>query len=120
MPSEISKPQLDSLAVADFEKTRQDIDNDRELFDEVTRLFLEDSPGLMQGIRSELAKGEFETCQRNAHTLKGLVSIFSAERCRQAAERVEKLAGKEDCQDLVDELESALKELHSAIHSYQW
>ena len=120
MPSNISSPQLDSLAVADFEKTRQNIDNDRELFDEVVRLFLEDSPGLMQNIRSELAQGEFATCSRNAHTLKGLVSIFSAERCRQAAERIEKLAGKEDCKNLVEELESALKELHSAIHSYQW
>jgi HPt (histidine-containing phosphotransfer) domain-containing protein len=120
MPSKISNPQLDSRVVADFEKTRQDIDNDRELFDEVIRLFLEDSPGLMQGIRSELARGEFETCQRNAHTLKGLVSIFSAERCRQAAERVEKLAGKEECKNAVDELGSALTELHSAIHSYQW
>jgi len=120
MPSNFSNPQLYSLTVADFEKTRHDIDNDRDLFDEVVRLFLEDSPGLMQSIRSELVSGEFETCRRNAHTLKGLVSIFSAERCRQAAERVEKLAGKEDCENLVDDLESALKELHLAIHSYQW
>jgi len=120
MPSNISNTRLDCLAVADFEITRQNIDNDRELFDEVVRLFQQDSPALIQSIRSELARGEFETCRRNAHTLKGLVSIFSAERCRQAAERVEKLAGKEDCKNLVDELESALNELHSAINSYQW
>jgi HPt (histidine-containing phosphotransfer) domain-containing protein len=120
MSSNISNHDLHTVAVADFEKTRQDIDNDRELFDEIVQMFLEDSPALIASIRNELSSREFETCRRNAHTLKGLVSVFFAERCRQAAERVEKLAGKEDCKNLVDELESSLNELHAAIRSYQW
>jgi HPt (histidine-containing phosphotransfer) domain-containing protein len=111
---------IQSPAVADFNIARQTVDNDRELFDEIVRMFMEDSPALLQGIKEGLTTGNTEIVRRNAHTLKSQVAIFAAERARKLAERVEHSAGQDNCKAAADELEIALLELHSAITTYQW
>ncbi len=107
-------------AVADFNIARQTVDNDRELFDEIVRMFMEDSPALLQGIKEGLATNNTEIVRRSAHTLKSQVAIFAAERARKTAERVEHSAGQDNCKEAAAELEIALAELHAAIAAYQW
>jgi PAS domain S-box-containing protein len=108
------------LGVADFGKARQLMDNSRELFDEIVRLFLADSPPHMQRIKEGMAEGDGEAVRHSAHTIKGMVGIFSADRAMQAAENVEKTAGRDACHAAVAELEAALAELQSAIGEYRW
>jgi len=110
-----------ALPVVDFDQALQTMDGNRELFDEIVRLFLEDAPPHLQHVKDGLAQGDAKVVRHSAHTLKGMVSIFAAERTRQAAERVEKIAGQgscEGCGDAVAELEIALAELLAAINSY--
>ena len=109
-----------TLAVADFTIARQTVDNDRDLFDEIVRMFMEDAPALLQGIKEGFTTGNTEIIKRNAHTLKSQVAIFAAERSRQAAERVEHLAGKDGCKAAADELEIAMTELFATIAAYKW
>ena len=108
------------LPVADFNVARQTVDNDRELFEEIVKMFMEDSPALLQGIKDGFSSGNTEIVRRNAHTLKSQVAIFAAERSRQAAERVEHLAGQEGCNEAINKLVIAMDELHSTIASYEW
>jgi len=108
------------LTVADFDKARGLMDNSRELFDEIVRLFLADAPPHMQHIRDGLARGDTEAVRHSAHTIKGMVGIFSAERALQAAEQVEMSAGQKGSEQAVAELEIAIGELQSAIRKYQW
>jgi signal transduction histidine kinase/CheY-like chemotaxis protein/HPt (histidine-containing phosphotransfer) domain-containing protein len=135
---DVIAPTLPEAIVADFVKTREMMNDDRDLFYEIVRLFQEDAPPNMQQIREGLAQGNADLVRRNAHTLKGQVSIFSAEKARKAAERVEKLAGQihhrvmnepavnelgpvlNELGPAVDELETALAELLAAILAYQW
>jgi CheY-like chemotaxis protein len=108
------------LAVADFEKARKLMDNSRELYDEIVSLFLADAPPHMKKIREGLTQGDTEAIRRSAHTIKGMVGIFCAERAMQAAEQVEKTAGQPAIRSAVDDLEIALDELQASIRAYQW
>jgi protein-histidine pros-kinase len=111
---------LEGLAVADFGKARQLMDNSQELFDEITRLFLEDAPPHMQHIKEGLTQGDSEAVRHSAHTIKGMVGIFSADRAHRAAENVEKMAGKAGCDVAVANLDAAVSELLLAVKEYQW
>jgi two-component system sensor histidine kinase/response regulator len=108
------------LAVADFDQARQIMDDDRHLFDEIVTLFLADVLPHMQNVKAGLMQNDADIVRRNAHTLKGMVGIFAAERSMQAALRVEQTAGLPDCSAAVAELEEALSELIAAINAYQW
>ncbi|MDD2685454.1 MAG: response regulator [Gallionella sp.] len=111
----------ETAAVADFGKARQTMDDSRELFDEIVALFLSDAPVYMQHIRDAVAKNDSDAVKRNAHTLKGMVGIFAAERTMQAAAELEQLADHHGELDVaVLKLASALDELQGAIREYRW
>jgi CheY-like chemotaxis protein len=54
-PAKAKAPILQSLVVADFGKARQLMDDSRELFDEIARLFLADAPPYLQRIKEAVA-----------------------------------------------------------------
>jgi len=83
-------------------------------------LFLEDAPIHITKIKQGLADGDVDAVRHSAHTLKGMVGIFAAERTMQAAAKLEELAGKTDLDVEVAELEASLAELEAAIRAYQW
>ncbi len=131
MPVSVAEPEVAPATavpppakVADFAAVRQTMDNDRELFEEIVKLFQSDAPVQMQQIREALARGESEVVHRGAHTIKGMVGIFSAERSVQAAARLEKLAAlgslKPGALEAAAELEAAMTDLQAALLLYQW
>jgi CheY-like chemotaxis protein len=106
--------------VADFGKARQTMDDSKELFDEIVRLFLEDATPHIETIKNGMAQGDDDAVRHSAHTLKGMVGIFAAERTMKAATKVEENVGKPGLEDAVEDLEVSLKELEAAIRAYQW
>jgi HPt (histidine-containing phosphotransfer) domain-containing protein len=94
------------------------MDGSQELFDEIVQLFMADTPPHMQRIKDGLAQGNPEWVRHSAHTIKGMVSIFSAEKTTDAAALVEKAVGQEDCAEAVIELEIALNELRDVISKH--
>jgi PAS domain S-box-containing protein len=118
---EVEHPQNElQRVVADFDQARRMMDDDKELFGEISALFLVDAPPHMQAIRDGLVQSDVAKVQHSAHTLKGMAGIFSAERTLHAAECVELAAGQPGCESAVAELEMALSELSDAIKIYQW
>ena len=118
-------PAPQSARVADFAATRQTMDDDRDLFEEIVRLFQNDAPQQMQQLRQGLEQGNSTEVHHRAHTLKGMASLFGAQRTVQAAARLEQLAAQGDLarvevQTTADELEAAMVELHVALQDYQW
>ena len=67
------------------------VGGDEELLEEVAQLFLETSPELLAAIRQAVASRDAALLERAAHTLKGSVGNFAADRAYQAAFRLEKL-----------------------------
>jgi HPt (histidine-containing phosphotransfer) domain-containing protein len=80
----------------------------------VIGFFHDDSPGLRARLRKALDAGDASLVQITAHSLKGLVSNFDAERAVKAALRVEQMghAGRlNDAPAAIDDLDRELDEL---------
>ncbi|MEX8501385.1 response regulator, partial [Leptothrix ochracea] len=93
-----------TLKVADFDQARVLMDDSRELFEEIARLFKTDAPPHLQKIQEGMVSQDAEQVRHGAHAIKGMVGIFAAERTVFAAEQVERLAGQAACAAAVDEL----------------
>ena len=109
-----------TLAVADFEQARQTVDDDRELFDKIVALLLQEAPEHLQQIKQAVAQKDIEKIRHSAHSLRGMVGIFAAERTMQAAARVEQSAAQAEVGVAVAELDASLTELQLALQAYQW
>jgi two-component system, sensor histidine kinase and response regulator len=81
------------------------VDNDFELFIELSELFFDDSVSLINKISDSINKGDPDALRKTAHTLKGAVSNFSAQSAYDAAYDLE-IVGKNN------ELESADKKFN--------
>jgi CheY-like chemotaxis protein/HPt (histidine-containing phosphotransfer) domain-containing protein len=112
-------PPRPTVEVVDMEKTLNNIDGDHELLNELVQLFLEDAPLQLTILKESLQNGEIDLVRRSAHTIKGMVSIFSAEPARMAAEYVEQAAGQDVCMAAVHELELAMLDLISFLNTYR-
>ncbi|MCE9549976.1 MAG: PAS domain S-box protein [Betaproteobacteria bacterium] len=110
----------EQLHVADFKKARQTVDDNRELFDEIVRMFLADASPHLHRIKTAIIEGDTNTVRHSAHALNGMVSIFAAERTMRAATLVEHGIGQPELIDTVTELETSLLELQASIRSYKW
>ncbi len=69
---------------------------DKELAAEIVRLFAEECPTLLQGIRMALDRRDPAAVRRAAHTLKGAASTAAAVGVTEAASLLEVLAGEAD------------------------
>ena len=109
-----------ALPVVDFAKARVTMDDNQELFEEIVRLFLVDAPLHLQKIQVGEQQRDATTIRHSAHTLRGMVGIFAAERTLQAAADVEQHATDADVAAKVEVLANALAELEAAIRAYRW
>lgn len=94
------------------------LDGDFELFVELSDLFFEDSTALLNKIEDSIVKKDSEALRKSAHTLKGAVSNFSAQKAYDAAFELE-VAGKDKTFDNSAEkfalLESEIAEVVNAM-----
>ena len=104
--------------VFDLTKALEVTAGDAGLFQEIANLFIEGLPGSIAQIREGIRRGDSGTIEMGAHSLKGSVSSFGAERALEAAYDLE-LVGRE--RRLVEaevkflKLNSALEELEGAL-----
>ncbi len=60
----------------------ESVDGDKELLAEMAELFLQDSSRLVDEIEQAIERGDSSAVHHSAHTLKGSVANFAAERAR--------------------------------------
>ena len=75
----------------DREKALEQVGGDPELLDELIDLFISDSDQLMQKLGAAVGSGEVSDVEHLAHTLKGSVMNFAADRTRDLAFALEKM-----------------------------
>jgi HPt (histidine-containing phosphotransfer) domain-containing protein len=102
--------RIDSLAFDDT-AALESTGGDRELFDEIARIFLEDAPRLKDKIKQAISRGDAKALRRDAHTLKGSACHFAARGVVTAARHLELLGQTEN----LDGAEAALITLDSAL-----
>ncbi|MGH9561551.1 MAG: response regulator, partial [Terracidiphilus sp.] len=87
------------------------VEGDRELLDELVRLFVESSPAAMQEMRQALNERDAHCLDRLAHTMKGSSGSLGANRVSEAALVLEMRARSgalENAGELIDSLQSEL------------
>jgi PAS domain S-box-containing protein len=98
------------------------VGGDVELLKEVIELFLDDYPSTFEKIRSAVAASDANALEQHAHSLKGSVSTFGAERAFEAAFALEKQGRSRDltgAQEGLFQLEQALQALRPELESLQ-
>jgi CheY-like chemotaxis protein len=104
--------------VLDEATLRSRFEGEPELLKDVVRLFLDDCPQLLNGIRGAVERGDAQGMERAAHKLKGSVANFAAPAAYVAALRLEVMgrAGHLDqATEALRQLESALEELRPLL-----
>jgi HPt (histidine-containing phosphotransfer) domain-containing protein len=95
-------------------------EGDAVLLDELIGLFLDDSPRVLEQVRTAARAGNRAELRQAAHRLKGSVNNFQAVAAAAAALRLERLAADSAADepalaDALTELESALRRLRTAL-----
>ena len=115
-PMEAQLRQLDeSLALSR-------VGGDVELLKEVIELFLSDYPSTFEKIKSAVASSDATALEHHAHSLKGSVSTFGADRAFEAAFALEKQGRSGDLRNAQEgllHLEQALEALRPDLESLQ-
>jgi len=95
---------------------------DRQLFNEFITIYMEDSPMLMEELRSGLSSNNACLVEKSAHSLKGLMSNFGAKECVELALKIE-LAGRAgsvtDCKGDFKKLEALNEQLMEELKTLQ-
>lgn len=93
-------------------------EDDADLIQELAGLFLDDSPSLVSKMREAVESSDSLSLEKAAHSLKGSVSNFCAQRTHQAAVRLEEIgrAGQASiAEPALECLEKSLNELQPLI-----
>jgi HPt (histidine-containing phosphotransfer) domain-containing protein len=105
----------------DWSIARQTVQDDEELLRELVVTFLDEIPPTLQAMRTAVEAGEATALQRSAHTMKGALGHFGAQRAYEAALRVETRARAGDVAGAADglpALEEAIAELKPILLKY--
>jgi two-component system, sensor histidine kinase and response regulator len=102
----------------DLDEALSRLRGDKELLGDLAQVFLEDYPRQLTEIRKAVERGGWEELERAAHTLKGSVGNFGAQRAFAMASELEQCAQSEDptgCRNLSSALEEELEILQAEL-----
>jgi signal transduction histidine kinase/DNA-binding NarL/FixJ family response regulator len=84
---------------------------DLRLATSLARMFLQDSPRLVDAVFESVARGDAEGIARSAHALKGAVGNFGAQEAREAAAHLEQLGRHGDLGSVAEAFERLTREV---------
>ena len=93
---------------------RERLDGDMDLYCELVDIFLEDSDVLLSAIEDAIKAKDSEKVGKNAHTIKGAVSNFSAQKAFEAALALEKIGKNDEFDKIPAAFERLKKEIETA------
>ena len=92
------------------------IDGDEELLRDLCRIFLEESPQLLQRLRQAVIAGDAEGVMRAAHSLKGEAGYLGAGAVSHAARQLEDMGREQDLSQAGDTLATLEREVANLHH----
>jgi signal transduction histidine kinase/CheY-like chemotaxis protein/HPt (histidine-containing phosphotransfer) domain-containing protein len=118
-----SGPGYNIATVWDASETREKLGGDEQLFQDVLRIFLEESDRHLAKLRLAIAEGQADLIEKTAHSLKGELGYMGAPELLQKARNLEEMGCKGDLEkaaELFAALESDLAALVAAVRSLKW
>jgi len=105
----------------DFDQARARTAEDEVLLREIVKIFLEESPRLMERIEQALAENDADQLERAAHSLKGQIRCLAAPQALSAAEKLDEKARLRDLSGAAEalaELDSAMARLDPQLRKF--
>jgi len=105
----------------DYQQARARTAEDEVLLREIVRIFLQESPGLLERIEQGLAERDGDALERAAHSLKGQIRCLAAPEALSAAEKLEESARAHDfsaAAAALPELDAAMARLDSQLRKF--
>jgi two-component system, sensor histidine kinase and response regulator len=118
MPQETRPSEHTQGKFFDLEKALNNFDGDREVFQSLVFIFVEESSYQMEEIRQGIQGADASAVERAAHTIKGTVGNFAAQRTYELAYRLEVLSRERRLSELsqvFSELEQEMNLLKDAL-----
>jgi two-component system sensor histidine kinase/response regulator len=115
-----SDPDCSSANVWDPGETREKLGGDEQLFQDVMRIFLEESGQHLAKLRRAIAEGQAEVIEKTAHSLKGELGYMGTPELVQKTRNLEEMGRRGDVEQAVSlfiALESDLSVLVSGVRS---
>ena len=106
------------VEVLDKSKLMQQLDGDLEFLAETVQMLHDEGPLLIAEVREAMRSGNCEATRAAAHTIKGMLGNFCAERAFNAAATLEQLAESEklsECAAAIDTVEKEVRCLEAAL-----
>jgi HPt (histidine-containing phosphotransfer) domain-containing protein len=110
----------DARAAINFSIALEHVENDRRLLAELAAMFVQDCPRLLQEARNSIALNDCPGLERAAHTLKGRLDFFGAQRGREQAFDLERMGRTQDltgAREALDVLDAEMKIILLEIES---
>lgn len=107
----------------DVEHILQRLNGDRELLQDLVKIYVEDSPALLERIRRAIETHNAALLVQAAHALKGLASNFSTNGVERSAQEMEVLGKQqawETVPDVLRQIETEMDALGSTLASDSW
>jgi PAS domain S-box-containing protein len=117
--SEQSINTASELLIMDVDQAMKLFGHSPELFNEIATQFIQDVRLCLQQMKDNLAQDNYSKVLQNAHSIKGMTLIFSAQKTIQALKSVEESIGQQDCVTHVQVLENEIHDLIKAIQNTQ-
>jgi HPt (histidine-containing phosphotransfer) domain-containing protein len=103
---------VSSSGVCDLDAVLNALEGDRELLSGMIKVFLKESPALLERTRDALAARDAVAVERSAHTIRGALANFAARQACATARRLQESAGQADWESAL----TAHAELEEQIH----
>lgn len=104
--------------VWDKEALLERIDNDEEMLEELIEDFNDCIDEMLEELESVLQNSDWETVERQAHTIKGMLANIGADYAKETAFKIEDIARSDtpskSC-DFINELRNRINELTAVL-----
>lgn len=90
---------------------------DEELFYEVVQIFLEETPKNLDGLRQAISRGDAETIEKTAHSLKGELGYLGIPAVSQKVRELEKMGARHDLQHAAGVFAAIETEMSAVLNS---
>ncbi len=104
--------------LVDKEVVMKRVNGDMELLREIVQLFFETCPMLLSGVNTAISNGDNKSLEREAHTIKSVISNFSGHQAYQAALKLEIMGARGElsrAEETYQELEEEIERLTPAL-----
>lgn len=99
------------------------VEEDLELLGELVEIFLQDYPKRLEDLQEAIGAGDAKKVHRVAHSIKGAVSGFGANRAKQLSQQLELMGMNSDlakAQTTFQDLESELHRVVAEVGKPEW